>query len=479
MKYASITVLVLLAIGLSLVMLQSVQSDAQKERSSTNLGKTILTPTTNAVYSHGPVAWYKMDEISWNGRTNEVVNSVPSRVSGVASGQTTTTALGKYNRSSNLDGVNDYIDLGDHFDFNYTDDWTFCAWINPTSVAASQAIISKNNWNSPYDGWQFAIRAGGYLQFDYIVSWSANAVSYQTTAAILTAGSWQHVCVVYNNKAMTFYKDGVSYPTTLIANTVTSSINNAKNTSIGARDNGSGSFFAGKIDDVRIYDYARTQPQILVDMAGTSTLLDETGLGRPQVTTQIVPPMQSPYPTMYPTTGYPTPMTMGTNGIKFHSLLIPAYEKSLVYRSEPDDLSMSIQYAPPPTGQPDYVTQDKLWFRATKVALGTTPSQVAEMRVMSDQKISCPEPNPNNPFCKPINLEDLERLKNGLKKYDSGDIHGLIHTTGYEYAYLTVVFVDRTNAYEISSSVGQGAEIMSGQRQRLDEYLSKIKMVDE
>ena len=79
-----------------------------------------------------------------------------------------------------------------------------------------------------------------------------------------TTGKWYHVVGVKENSTVTLYVNGDSGQTTTA--TPTGTIYDSDEIfSIGAEDSGSGRA-AAKIDDVRIYNYARTQEQIIEDM---------------------------------------------------------------------------------------------------------------------------------------------------------------------------------------------------------------------
>ncbi len=234
-------------------------------------------------YNRGaPIGWWEFDECSGTTAHDSSGNGVsgvitPGNATGnndsagtCSSGASNPTnemwnagTTGKINASLSFDGTNDYVDYGDVFDFNYTDTRTFCAWIYPTSVASEVAIISKNNWNPDYDGWLFEVRAGGGLAFAYINTWSNDAVFAETTAGLVSTNTWQHVCAVYDNTAISFYKNGLPYSknTSLSFNAISHSINNSTSMNIGGRDDGSGFLFPGQIDDVRIYNYAISATQ--------------------------------------------------------------------------------------------------------------------------------------------------------------------------------------------------------------------------
>ena len=135
---------------------------------------------------------------------------------------------------------------------------TLEAWVNPSEVNVSwRDVIEKGNDNyyleatsnpggSPYGG---AIIGGSY------------ANSHGT--ANLTVGTWTHLALTYDGANVRFYVDGVLTGTTPATGTIASS---ATALTIGS-DPFYGQYYAGLIDEIRIYNTALTQAQIQIDMA--------------------------------------------------------------------------------------------------------------------------------------------------------------------------------------------------------------------
>jgi len=86
---------------------------------------------------------------------------------------------------------------------------------------------------------------------------------------------WHHVALTYNQVLASgnalIYVDSVSYPAGNKTGNTPSTSNSSYELHIGSLGNETG-FLNGSIDDVRIYNYARTPEQILIDYnAGLST----------------------------------------------------------------------------------------------------------------------------------------------------------------------------------------------------------------
>lgn len=164
-----------------------------------------------------------------------------------------------------FDGLNDSIVVGDVLDFNYTDSRTFTAWVKLDSFNSgfdADTIIAKQRISSPYDGWGFAIK-NGKIRFQYVyATTSSNYYDASSTSAVVTLGSWYHVAVVYSNRTVSMYVDGVGIASTETFDNITSNIDMSLSVEIGRRHSSAIEAFDGQIDDVRIYDRSLSAGEI-------------------------------------------------------------------------------------------------------------------------------------------------------------------------------------------------------------------------
>jgi len=176
---------------------------------------------------------------------------------------------GKYGKALNFDGTNDYISATDSTTLDFTSAFTASAWIYPTTYGGM--ILNKWNGTSGQKTWfigmlnsinkfYITLSADGSTQTYYAHS-STQTISYNT---------WHHVSFVYDGtrSIADVYLDGylVNFP--IKVGTIPTVLFNGSNPmSIGNLLDGR--YFSGKIDDVKLYNYARTQKQILEDMAGS------------------------------------------------------------------------------------------------------------------------------------------------------------------------------------------------------------------
>jgi len=166
--------------------------------------------------------------------------------------------------SINFDGNDDFIRIPDHTSLDLTENYTLEAWIFPESFSWLAGIISKYHTNaangymlrlthqSPYTG----------LGFDEVV----------TSTGVLNGNQWYHIAAVNNGGDRSLYINGSEYT---LSGTPLNVVANNNNLKIGSDYNGR--FFDGRIDEVRIWDIARSQDDIVATL---DTVLsgEETGL---------------------------------------------------------------------------------------------------------------------------------------------------------------------------------------------------------
>ncbi|MBP9758801.1 prepilin-type N-terminal cleavage/methylation domain-containing protein [Candidatus Dojkabacteria bacterium] len=216
---------------------------------------------SGATLTQGLIGWWKMDEAAANtctGGVNDSCDSSGNTNNGAWAGNTAIGG-GKYGNGIVLDGTDDYVDMNDVFDFNYTDARTFSAWIYPTSLSGNpKYIMSKQSTTHPvYDGWQFYVRDSVW-GFQYIKDWNTqNMIYLESYSPNIVLNKWQHVVIAYTNKTANFYLDGIKVPVTSVWGNITSNVDNALSFNIGALNDSAGtSEFPGKLDELRLYNRA-------------------------------------------------------------------------------------------------------------------------------------------------------------------------------------------------------------------------------
>lgn len=177
---------------------------------------------------------------------------------GTISGATWST-LGKYGNALSFDGTNDVVNVADASSLDLTHGVTMSAWVQPKSVpSAFMGVISKNYLQYLYATVSgYCGNAGTFAGIQVEAMTSANACHVTP----LVANIWTHVGMTYDGKTLTLYKNGVSVASTTATGLM---VPGTGNLTIGATQ--FGEFCDCFIDEVRVYNYAISPGQMLLDM---------------------------------------------------------------------------------------------------------------------------------------------------------------------------------------------------------------------
>jgi len=209
-------------------------------------------------YNHGgPAAYWKFDEGGGTLAKDSSGNINDGTINGAA------WVDGKYGNALSFDGTNDYIDAGDRSSIQLIDNFTVSLWSKANSPFAGSFMMGTKNTNyTQADGWlaYHSEFAGGTV--DFIGKWSGGQRYSRYSVPLDT--SWHHYVFSFNNGTVNFYYDG-KLQTPLAAYNAGSLSVGSDHLWIGRRDQAVGSYSAAVIDDVRIYNYARTADEIRLD----------------------------------------------------------------------------------------------------------------------------------------------------------------------------------------------------------------------
>ena len=105
-----------------------------------------------------------------------------------------------------MDGVDDFVEVGDHAVFNFTDGagndnpFSLSAWVQTTSSSDQGAIISKNGGNGVPSNWLLVHNQGEIQAFIYDGSGSNLAAirAFTQSSGLLPPGEWSHVMMTYD-----------------------------------------------------------------------------------------------------------------------------------------------------------------------------------------------------------------------------------------------------------------------------------------
>jgi len=155
-----------------------------------------------------------------------------------------------------LDGDGDYVEMPDAESLDLTANFTFEAWVFPTTTAGVNIIFNKE------ETYQWAIRDGN---LQWALKTGESWVWHDTGISVLV-NQWTHLALTYDANNVSAYSNG------LLLSTIPDRGNLEVNDShlwLGGRSKYFGSFFAGLMDKVRIWNIARTQEEIKQTMHTT------------------------------------------------------------------------------------------------------------------------------------------------------------------------------------------------------------------
>jgi hypothetical protein len=163
--------------------------------------------------------------------------------------------------SAAFNGVSDYVDLG-RVSSSITTNGTFEAWIKAKTLKSAGIIEAES-----CGGNSIGIEASGKIYSNIWECWTGNPNSLISSKTTITAGKWYHIARTWTPTTHKIYIDG---------RVVVSVAKDAKAINSGGlrvyignrRIYGSGlrQFFHGQIDQVRVWNVARSQVQIQADM---------------------------------------------------------------------------------------------------------------------------------------------------------------------------------------------------------------------
>jgi hypothetical protein len=203
------------------------------------------------------IGWWMFDEgdgrtaLDWSGHGNHgAILGNPDWVAG-------------YNNSGNalyFDGLGDFVDCGNDEIFNITDQITVAAWIRVNVFEQTdQAIVSKGE-----TAWKL-VRNGlttDQLRFD------CGAAGEAIGNANVNDGQWHHAAGTYNGSRISLYVDGVADGFAAGSGPITADPNLTLWIADNNRPGEGPQAWNGLIDDVRIYNVAKTQEEIELMMRG-------------------------------------------------------------------------------------------------------------------------------------------------------------------------------------------------------------------
>jgi hypothetical protein len=212
---------------------------------------SILAPNANA--SNSLVGYWKFDE----GTGGVAADSSGNGNGGTVHGASWTTGISDV--ALQFDGVNDYVGIADSPSLRLTSNQASLElWFKP-AVTLDSTLTHRINILDKGNGYGFQMEAGAGLSFTV---WIGGNQWLPTVTNNWIAGEWYYITGTYDGTTEKVYVNGILENSQPLSGSLSG---NSLPLSIGSYCYGTMNFFNGAIDEVKVYDYARTAQQILDD----------------------------------------------------------------------------------------------------------------------------------------------------------------------------------------------------------------------
>jgi hypothetical protein len=214
---------------------------------------TVFNNNLVAAYGFNENTGTIANDNSGNGNTGILTNGPAWSVSG------------KYGAAILFDGTNDLVNINDANSLDLTNGMTIEAWVNPGNLTGYKTVICKENGTNTLS---YALSANN----------SATNVNNQrpnsririgtTTTTVtgttkLALNTWTHIASTYDGAVLRFYVNGTQVSTVNVTGNMVTTANMLR---IGGSTTLSTQYFAGLIDEVRVYNRALSQAEIQTDI---------------------------------------------------------------------------------------------------------------------------------------------------------------------------------------------------------------------
>lgn len=221
-----------------------------------------------------PVAYWRMDENSGNFTYTIGANASNNYTGQLGNGTVANMpkwVAGKINSGLKFDGVNDDITILNSAGlFNNVTTFTISTWVKFGGLSDYAQVISKGSSPDYYSIDLSGASEGGNNDVEFCISNGADTCAY-TSANIITTNRWYYITGVYDGSQPTnatrakLYVNGVPQSLSFTGSIPTNTSTNINSLYFGA-SLGDSFFLNGTVDEAKLYNYPRTQKQILQDM---------------------------------------------------------------------------------------------------------------------------------------------------------------------------------------------------------------------
>ncbi len=174
---------------------------------------------------------------------------------------------GKFGNALSFTGSSSFVTIPDSSSLDLTTGMTLEAWVRPTTLASWNTVIFKER---PGD-YAYALYANTGTSRPSANMNNGGDRDIRGTAQVAT-GAWTHLAATYDGSVLVLYVNGTQAATLLTSGSIVTSTSALK---IGGNAIW-GEYFAGLIDEVRVYNRALAATEIQADMNRPITDPDTT-----------------------------------------------------------------------------------------------------------------------------------------------------------------------------------------------------------
>jgi len=233
-----------LTVGTHTITLTVTDNDGATDTDTATI--TVNSPTVSA----GLVAQWELDD---GGGATAADSSGQGNTATLINGPTWTTGI--VGGALSFDGINDYVTIPKQSNLiTGTNDFTIAAWFNLNDVSSIKNLIC---WKEPSSAIQFIITNGTGNTGIWADSKWLMRISYT-----ITTDTWHHIAWARSGNTWKVYIDGSQIGGSDVIDSASLGTPTS-NYHIGAEATVPSQFFGGKIDDMRIYNSALSQQEIV------------------------------------------------------------------------------------------------------------------------------------------------------------------------------------------------------------------------
>lgn len=202
--------------------------------------------------------------------------------------------------STEFDGEDEYLNLGNGVSFEYTDSFSYSFWVKPNAVSGAKNLYTKYDaGRGIYTYLNSVSGAGSNILYFFLLNTNSGTLSGRkrittNTGAIIPPNVWTNIVITYDGSGLgsgiNVYKNGVSQTVTVTQdNLQNQTIVNTVDSYLSAF-NGISSFFPGGQDEFAIFNsellaadalaiYGIGQPTDLTSLSPVAWYRFEEGMG--------------------------------------------------------------------------------------------------------------------------------------------------------------------------------------------------------